>query len=150
MAYWDWDLSYGVGVAEIDKQHRKLVQYINELHDSCVRNDRNVVKNTLAGLTDYIVAHCSFEEELMKRARYPMFAQHKSEHDAFASSINKYKTTFNSGGDIAGQLMAELQIWLTHHAVQGGAMYRDCMQKIFIEEKNSTRQSWLQNIFSFL
>ncbi|MDR0666555.1 MAG: bacteriohemerythrin [Campylobacteraceae bacterium] len=134
MAYWSWDSSYDIGIEAIDNQHRKIVQYINELHEAFVLNDKSIVKNTLSHITDYIISHFSFEEELMREAQFPQFIRHKSIHDNFVSNIGRYKIAFNEGRDITGQLMAELQIWLTHHILHEDKAYKECVQKMLSDE----------------
>ncbi|MDR2099566.1 MAG: bacteriohemerythrin, partial [Campylobacteraceae bacterium] len=87
MAYWNWDSSYDIGIEEIDNQHKKIVQYINELHEAHILNDKSIVKNTLSEVTEYVISHFSFEEELMREADYPHFIQHKNIHEHFVSNI---------------------------------------------------------------
>ena len=43
MALIQWNDSLKVGVAEIDKQHQKLVDMINDLHDAMRQGQGNAV-----------------------------------------------------------------------------------------------------------
>ncbi|MDR1615349.1 MAG: bacteriohemerythrin [Campylobacteraceae bacterium] len=151
MAYWNWDPSYNIGIEEIDNQHKKIVQYINELHEAFVLNDKNIVKNTLFNITEYVISHFSFEEKLMEEAEYPQFMHHKSIHENFVSSIGKYKIAFNEGRDITGQLMAELQIWLTQHILIEDRAYKESVQKMLNSKntvKKSDKHTWFKKIFN--
>ncbi|MDR1975772.1 MAG: bacteriohemerythrin [Campylobacteraceae bacterium] len=134
MAYWAWDSSYDIGIEEIDNQHKRIVQYINELHGALVLNDKDAVKDIFLNIADYTLSHFSFEEKLMREAGYHMFAEHKSTHEAFISTIGKYKFAFDAGRDITGQLMAELQIWLTHHILHEDKDYKECVQKMLFSK----------------
>ncbi|MDR2081252.1 MAG: bacteriohemerythrin [Campylobacteraceae bacterium] len=147
MAYWNWDDSYNIGIEEIDNQHKKIVEYINELHEAIILSDKNIVKNTLFHITDYIVSHFSFEEKLMKEADYPQFIHHKNIHETFVSNIGRYKIAFNEGHDIAGQLMAELQIWLTKHILQEDRAYKECVQKTLNGESENKKSNLFKKVF---
>lgn len=138
MAYWSWDSSYDIGIEDIDNQHKKIVQYINELHEAFISKDKNIVRNTLSDITDYIVSHFSFEEDLMREAEYPYFMHHKNIHETFISNVGKYKIAFNEGQDITGQLMAELQIWLTQHIMHDDKAYKECVQKLLKNKNKKT------------
>jgi hemerythrin len=69
----------------------------------------------------------------MEEADYPHFLHHKSIHESLVSHIGKYKIAFNEGRDITGQLMAELQIWLTQHILHEDRAYREYVQKMLHE-----------------
>ena len=48
MALLNWDSSLSVNVAEIDKQHKKLINMINELNEAMKRGEgKNVIEKTL-------------------------------------------------------------------------------------------------------
>ena len=115
MSYWSWDDSLSVGIDVIDGQHRRIVDYINELDVAHLTKDRDKVTQVLMGLVDYTISHFAFEENLMTEGGYPLSEAHKKVHESFIAHINKYKEQHESGHDITRQLMSELQIWLTNH-----------------------------------
>lgn len=115
MAYWAWNQSLSVGLDVIDGQHRRIVDYINELDVARHENDRDKVTQVLVGLVDYTQTHFAFEEDLMSQAGYPLSSSHKKVHDAFVKHIAKYVTEHESGRDVTRKLLSELQVWLTNH-----------------------------------
>ncbi|MDR2341703.1 MAG: bacteriohemerythrin [Campylobacteraceae bacterium] len=155
MAYWDWKPSYELGINVIDNQHKRLVEYINELHEAVKTKDKNQITLVLAGITDYTISHFAFEEQLMTEANYAMIGPHKKIHEAFIVTIDKYKKSFDEGYDVAGQLMAELQIWLTYHISNDDNDYKECVKNMLeekaikkIEERAETKKkSWFQILF---
>lgn len=115
MTYWTWDSSLSVGIDIIDKQHQRIVDYINDLYAAQQSGDRDKVSSVLAGLIDYTTTHFVFEEDLMKRSGYPLFDLHKKVHDDFVTRVNRYVEDHKRGRDVTRKLMSELQIWLTNH-----------------------------------
>ena len=63
-----WTADLSVGIEAIDDQHRRIVDYINELHEASQNDDRNVVGRIIDDLMEYTVSHVSFEEAMMERA----------------------------------------------------------------------------------
>ncbi|MFV0481073.1 MAG: bacteriohemerythrin [Campylobacteraceae bacterium] len=151
MAYWDWNSSYEIGLPVIDKQHQRIIEYINELHEALVSNNTAKLPEILISLKDYTVSHFAFEETLMEQAGYPLTAPHKKVHEAFIKTVEKYFQRYKDGEDIVGQLMAELQIWLTHHILNDDKDYKDSIQKMLLERKNvkkeEPKKSWFQRLF---
>jgi hemerythrin len=65
MALFDWKEDYSVGVASIDDQHKRLIAWINRLHEAMTAGAAgNVMEQTLADLIDYTVYHFATEEKL--------------------------------------------------------------------------------------
>jgi hemerythrin len=77
MAYWRWDPAYSVGIAVIDEQHKRIIEYINELNKATLYQDNQKVASVLLHLVDYTISHFSFEESLMEEANYTMLEAHK-------------------------------------------------------------------------
>jgi len=76
-----WCDEYNVNVEEIDIQHRKILELVNNLHSSveaCI--DKNELKDLLVELVEYTGMHFSTEEQLMEKYDYPEHEEHLSEH----------------------------------------------------------------------
>ena len=115
MAFWEWDPSLSVGIDVIDNQHRRIIDYINELEAARMSNDREKVSDVLMGLVDYTRTHFVYEEELMRQAGYPLSDGHKKVHDAFVAHTIKYVRLHEDGQDVTRKLSSDLQVWLTNH-----------------------------------
>lgn len=116
--YWVWDDSLSIGIESIDAQHRRIIDYINELEAARAANDRIGISQVLIGLTEYTITHFTFEEELMMLADYPITAEHQRAHAAFAARIHRYMEQHESGADVTRRLLSELKLWLSQH-IQG-------------------------------
>ena len=137
MAYWVWDESLDIGIDVIDTQHKRIVDYINELYVAKQSKDPERISTILAGLRDYTRTHFVFEEEVMKQSGYPLSDAHKKVHDAFVGQIDQYVQQHESGKDVTGKLLSELQIWLTNHIQKDDQDYATCVVKM-------TQGSWIQ------
>ncbi len=123
MFYFVWDSSLETGIDIIDSQHRRIVDYINELHDAIGNKDKSEVEHVLNQLIDYTVTHFTFEESLQEKAGYPHLEAHKAVHKAFTDRIGSYKERFDKGEDVSKKLLSDLRIWLTNHIKQEDGDY---------------------------
>jgi len=127
-----WDPIYSVGIKEIDDQHRKLIEYINELNTAMGQGKgKEVIKKTLEKLSAYTVSHFKVEEKYFTIHGYPETAQHKTSHDNFVSKINDFKDQFENGKvTLTIQVMNFLRDWLKNHILGEDKKY-----SIYFEEK---------------
>lgn len=141
MSYWSWDSSLSIGIDVIDKQHRRIVDYLNELDVAHHEKNREVVSEVLIGLVDYTETHFAFEEGLMENLGYPLSDSHKKVHASFAAHINKLVAQHEEGREVTRIVMSELQIWLTRHIKLDDKDYA-----LFAKKNRWNNKSWLHAI----
>lgn len=117
MAYLTWDDSYSVRVKEIDTQHKKLVEMINNLHDAMKQGKgKDVMTKVLKDLVDYAASHFATEEKYMTKFNYPQSSLHKSEHEKFVKQVLDFQNDFTAGKvAITLEVMNFLKDWLVKH-----------------------------------
>lgn len=117
MAIIQWNDTFSVNVAEIDKQHQKLIAMINELHDAMRQGKSNdVLKPILNGLIEYTGVHFKTEENLFARYKYPEAENHKKAHADFVAKVMDFKTRFESSAvGLSIDVMTFLSNWLQNH-----------------------------------
>jgi len=115
MAYLTWDSELDTKIPVIDNQHRRIVEYINELHDAINKGSRDEVGEVVDQLVDYTLSHFAFEEDLMEQAGYPFISAHKKVHKLFTKKVADFQQRFELGEDIARQLLTTLRTWLINH-----------------------------------
>ena len=115
MAYLTWIPELDTGISEVDKQHRRIVEYINELHDARIDGNREGVAAVLAETVDYTLSHFAFEEQLMIDAGYMFSGPHKKVHELFVRRVGEFKARFEAGEDVAEELHSMLSRWLFNH-----------------------------------
>ena len=141
MSFWSWDPSLSIGVDVIDEQHKRIVDYINELDVARRESDRERISEILEGLVDYTLTHFSFEEELMNKSGYPLTDSHRDVHASFAIQIGSYVDQHNAGKDISRKLMSDLQIWLTNHI-----RYQDQDYGQFLQQSPTRGGGWVSRM----
>lgn len=145
MGHWKWDPAFSVGIEVIDNQHKRIIEYINELATASTYRDKEKVHTILLSLIDYTVSHFSFEESLMQEAGYTMLEPHKRVHGAFIERINFFKKRYENGEDIAKQLMMDLQIWLINHIQHDDTDYKEIVQAMLQKRQIIPNESWIKD-----
>jgi hemerythrin-like metal-binding protein len=120
MALITWTGMFSVGVAEIDNQHKKLVELINQLNDAMQAGKGNdALGKVLNELVNYTVYHFGYEEKLMGQHHYDDSPAHKNEHAKFIATVGDFKKKFDSGNAvISTEIMNFLRDWLTNHIMK--------------------------------
>ena len=93
-----WYDEYSVNVGEIDIQHQKLLELVNNLHsavEACI--DKNGLKNLLVELVEFTHMHFSTEEQLMEKYGYPELAEHHKEHKMLLQHLNDLVAAVSRG-----------------------------------------------------
>lgn len=118
-----WTADLDTGITVIDQQHRRIVDYINQLEVAQLAGDRVLVGQVLDELVDYTLSHFSFEESLQEEAGYQFAKAHKRVHELFVRRVNEYQKRFNAGEDIAEEVNKLLSAWLINHIKHDDADY---------------------------
>ena len=92
-----WVPEYNTGIDVIDDQHRRILDYINEIDAIDVNTDRERVKQILENIIDYTQSHFTFEESLQEEAGYKYRVPHKRVHDLFIKKMNLIVTVLSWG-----------------------------------------------------
>ena len=61
MAYLTWTDNLDTGIEVIDGQHKRIVDYINQLHDARLSQNRKVIGKVIEDTVDYTLSHFGFE-----------------------------------------------------------------------------------------
>jgi len=109
-----WNAELDTGIREIDRQHRRIIDYLNQI-DELRGGDRQKIGHVIEETVDYTVSHFVFEEGLMEKAGYFFTDPHRKIHDIFIRRINGLKERFNAGDDVAENLRDLLSRWLINH-----------------------------------
>ena len=112
-----WDEILSVGVAEIDEDHRKLVNIFNILNHSVMAEESSdYLAATLAELINCTVWHFSHEERLMLKHRYEGIEEHKAEHRELIKSAKELQQEIlQADKPVVDEHIEFLERWLTEH-----------------------------------
>lgn len=117
MALMDWNKELSVNVKEIDAQHKKLVDLINQLYDAMKEGKGAVASGKiLSDLVKYTVEHFASEEKLMKQHGYPGYAEQRKAHEDLTRQVIDFKSQYDKGSiSLTPKLMTFLRGWLSNH-----------------------------------
>lgn len=147
---WTSDLNTGIDV--IDKQHMRIVDFINELEVALKSKDKHSIKVVVDDCVDYTLSHFAFEESLQEEAGYQYCKPHKKVHELFTRKVAEYQERLDLGDDIGEELHHMLVRWLINHIKRDDADYVSAVKANMIgvikakEEKQETK-GWFSRFF---
>jgi hemerythrin-like metal-binding protein len=117
MALVDWNKDLSVGVAQFDKDHKKLVEILNSLHDAMKEGKgKDKLQSLVDQMFQYAAQHLATEEKLMVKYHYPDYVSHKKEHDAFVKEVTTFKEQLDNGKILISSKVTQfLKDWLVNH-----------------------------------
>ena len=122
-----WRDSYSVGVDEIDKEHKVLVEIVNELF-TIVRDKKSLLDSTVCidKLIQYTVTHFADEEAIMEKMEFPSIDDHKALHGKLLHTVRIFNRRIKDKEDIATQeLYIFLRDWLITHILEEDMKYKE-------------------------
>ena len=121
----EWKDSMSVGHDGIDTQHKRLVEFINELGAAMQRGEGSIkVGKIINNMASYTISHFEFEEELMHKVGYPKFEEHQAKHEFLVRKVNDARLTFERGGEVNSKtLLNFLTKWLFEHIMKSDMDY---------------------------
>lgn len=147
-----WIPEYNTGIDVVDDQHKRILDYINEIVDIADDTNRNRTKQILDNIIDYTQSHFTFEESLQEEADYKYRVPHKRVHDLFIKKIESYRDRFEMGQSIESELHEVLSKWLINHIQHDDADYvgavKENMMGIIKEKEQKKGKNWFARFFS--
>lgn len=114
-----WRDSLAIGVAEIDNQHKELLQRFGILLEACESGKgKEELAGLLAFLDEYVVRHFNDEEDIQRKKRFPGYPDHKQQHDSFIAKLEALKQEIRQDGVALHHVMETnnmLLKWLINH-----------------------------------
>lgn len=116
-----WRDQLSVGSPEIDKDHQKLIDFVNQLNDAVSEaQSEKIVGKILLELIEYTRAHFAREEKLMSAAGYPDFADHCKIHQALTNKVLRFAQSYlrTPTEQVKRELIDFLASWLVEHIIK--------------------------------
>ncbi len=146
----EWTDNLNTGIAVIDRQHRRIVEYLNQIDDAITDGsaDRESIGQILDQMVDYTLSHFAFEESMMEEADYPLVRAHRKVHQLFTRRIGEYQTRFRLGDEVADELRSLLQTWLLNHISHDDADYAPVVKADLEKGGHAKESGWLGRTLS--
>lgn len=131
MALLTWTSTYSVKVDQMDEQHQKLFDMINEFYDSLgTQSNKELISNLVKGMKQYTILHFTEEEEMMKANNYPYLQEHQLEHAHFVAKVSEIEEKVNSGKLVISiELTNFLKNWIRTHIQKTDQRYTNYFVK---------------------
>ena len=126
-----WQDSYSVGVGAIDRDHRLIIDLVNQLHDAHeTAQSGDVVTSVLNILCEYVEHHFTVEDEAMERGGYPQVDQHRREHRRLSQRVREMRQLYAEGeyAAIGPEMLMFLTHWLSSHILGADMRYRPWLE----------------------
>src|SRR5574343_2072604 len=125
-----WEHKLDTGIDVIDAQHRRIVDYINDLEVAKNKGDTKLVHEVIEQLIDYTQSHFGFEEAMMEEAGYTFLKPHKKVHELFIKRVTEFTMRAAKGEDIADELHSMLTKWLLNHIANEDRDYAEAVKQM--------------------
>lgn len=136
-----------IGVDEIDMEHRRLFELVNEAENLLVIDDvnRSDVNAVLTELNEYAVLHFKHEEEYMEKIKDPELPRQKKMHQDFVNKLKEIELGDIQSKDDKETLKNVVEFvvrWLFAHIISSDTM-------IGIFQKKDTKKEEKKDPFAF-
>jgi hemerythrin len=114
----EWRKEFETGIADVDHEHRELVDLINRLHAHMASGaDPDRVADFLGEVFARIASHFALEESIMRKHAYDEYEAHKAEHERLLDEIRdimdaQQETPSAAYGDT---LSCTVRDWFVNH-----------------------------------
>lgn len=134
MKLFEWDDSLSVNIVSIDKEHKTLLDMINDYYSKihAIHNGFSTMSlkdlriELIANMKHYATTHFKTEEDYFEKYSYPEFKEHKKEHDDFVEKVIDLEDRLESGRLIlTTELTDFLKEWLLDHIRGSDQKYSD-------------------------
>ncbi|MCL2243084.1 MAG: bacteriohemerythrin [Treponema sp.] len=132
MVSWSNKLSCGIKI--IDEQHKGLVDLVNDMFNHATGNsvqEHDYFNRVIHEALKYVKNHFSTEEKIIIATKYPEYAEHKKEHDAFVLAVANNMREYQSGNRLTlSQFTRFLRDWILSHIAYQDKRYFEYFKKI--------------------
>ncbi|GAB2181102.1 hemerythrin family protein [Denitratisoma sp. agr-D3] len=119
----DWRPEYSVGIAAIDRQHRDILDCLNQLSSALDSKDRRILAlAALHQLRALMAKHFSVEETLLEIAGYPGLDKHQAGHRDIEQRLEQLHAR-SEQEDISLELVQFMREWFITHILRSDQEY---------------------------
>lgn len=113
----EWNDNFSVNIADIDNQHKNLINLINELYNAMSKGkSKEIMEEIINKMINYANYHFTTEEDLMTKYGFSDYANHKKEHVNFIEKVQKFNEDYKRGNVFVSiDVLNFLSNWLKNH-----------------------------------
>ena len=120
-----WQPEHNIGIEEADRQHRKMLDMMNEVHIlSAQKHSNQSISQALNVLISYTEVHFDWEERFFDGYQYPKSKEHKEHHASLIAELRTHQRNIALGDQKAiDDELSHLNDWLLEHIKHGDRDY---------------------------
>jgi hemerythrin len=132
IARYDWNESLSIGNKDVDDDHKKLIEIINNLIDLIELNlDRKEFARILSKMTDYSLTHFKREEAYMQKFCFPELSTHQKHHMKYIYKVSIYNDALLSHNPPDPKEIVDfLKAWWENHILKEDSGYEIYKKKL--------------------
>lgn len=113
----EWRDEFSVGVADVDIEHRALIDSINQLYQVMQTKDSaNTVMDCLGEIYAQISGHFALEEKIMRERNYDQYQDHKQDHERLLDQLRDMMDDYEENADFNDDAFAkQIEHWFIEH-----------------------------------
>ncbi len=121
----DWTPEFTLDIAEMDEQHKQLINLINMVHSAFTNNkNKKEIKDNIKNFVDFASYHFGNEEHYFEQFGFDGAKQHTTEHQKFIKEIKQFQTDYNSNKvKFLDKIMTFIKEWLYNHFTKADTQY---------------------------
>ncbi|MFW5499993.1 MULTISPECIES: bacteriohemerythrin [unclassified Maridesulfovibrio] len=128
MVFVEWKEKYSLENEHIDKQHKFLIQMLNDLAEAGPGDKESAACTCLSRMEKYAQEHFQDEEKLMRDNGYLLLDEHIKEHEGFIRQLEDYKEAVFTKYVPFQDMLEYLNNWLVEHIIKSDRKYARFMR----------------------
>lgn len=129
----EWGDEMKLGIKEIDDQHKKFVEILNQLYEATIQDKaKDVLDEIITRVIEYAEVHFKTEENYFEEFGYEKTKEHKEAHEKLLSQTLAFKKEheqFKGVDFLSWQLLEFLENWLVDHLETEDKQYVECFRQ---------------------
>lgn len=128
----DWKDEFSIGNADIDEDHKEIVEIFNEMIVLSVHGkNRDECARLLTKMTNYALSHFKKEENYMQRFSYPKIENHRRQHMEYIYKVSMFNLVFFGSEEFEPyEILKFLRDWWTNHIQKTDRDYENYKRSI--------------------
>ncbi len=120
-----WSDDLKLGILEMDEQHRRLIDLLNEFYDAVEHGSgEEGMDRLLQGLEQYTIFHFCAEEHLLAEINYPDLENHRKIHQIMVDQVKSARARYQEGDRKAIRELSAMALgWLYSHILKTDRKY---------------------------
>ena len=126
-----WQAEHNIGIEEADRQHKKMLDMMNEVHIlSAQQHSNKAISQALDVLISYTEVHFGWEEKFFDGYQYPKSEEHKKHHARLIDQLRDHQKNIEMGDQQAiDKELSQLNDWLINHIKHSDSDYANFLKQ---------------------